>query len=50
VVAIVLVLAALLPLLALSLIVLLALERLVLVRIPAAARWLDLGSPAVRRG
>lgn len=50
VVAIVLVLAALLPLLALSLVVLLALERLVLARIPAAARWLDLGSPAVRPG
>jgi uncharacterized iron-regulated membrane protein len=44
VVAIVLALAALLPLLALSLIVLWALERLVLARIPAVSRWLGLGS------
>jgi len=42
VVAIVLVLAALLPLLAASLVVLLLVERLVLARIPSAARWLGL--------
>lgn len=47
VVAIVLVLAGLLPLLALSLATLWALERLILARIPATARWLGLGpSPA----
>lgn len=44
VVAIVLVLAALLPLLALSLIVLLLVERLVLSRIPATSRWLGLAA------
>ena len=42
IVAIVLVLAALLPMLALSLIAILLTERLILSRIPAASRWLGL--------
>ncbi len=46
VVAIVLVLAALLPLLAASLIVIWLVERLVIVRIPAASRWLGLAPEA----
>jgi len=45
VVVIVLVLAALLPMLAISLVTILLLERFVLARIPAASRWLGL-SPA----
>lgn len=49
VVAIVLLLAALLPLLAASLIGLWLIERLVLVRIPAASRWLGLGPAATRQ-
>lgn len=47
--AIVLLLAALLPLLAASLIVLWIAERLVLSRIPATARWLGLASPTLSR-